>query len=96
MIETSQTLDRNMERKKLLERKLAELVDEASAEGFDPFLCVIIMQTYNSLTVRSAADVGVLPDREGLDVLLAKIQALVVEHVAKSPNLETIPGIGAS
>ena len=53
--------DMSVQRQKLVERKIAETSNEALVLGMDPFLCVIILQTYNGLTVRGAGDSRIVP-----------------------------------
>jgi len=48
----NQTLDMSTRRAKLADRKIAETANEAVVEGMDPFLCVIILQTYSTLEVQ--------------------------------------------
>ena len=86
----------NAQRTKLVDRKIAETINEAAAHGMDPFLCVVILQTYNGLTVRGAGDRRVVPNDERLELFFAKVSALVDEHCSQLPGLKVVVGSGPS
>lgn len=84
------------ERKKLLDKKVAETVNQAISQGLDPFFCIIVLQTYEGLTIRCASDDRVLPVDDRLKEFLAKVDALVEEYVSGSSHLRKISGMGPS
>jgi hypothetical protein len=88
--------DMSVQRQKLVERKIAETSNEALVLGMDPFLCVIILQTYNGLTVRGAGDSRIVPVDEKQEVFFAKIKALVTEYCSSLPNISMVTGSGPS
>lgn len=88
--------DMSVQRQKLVERKIAETSNEALVQGMDPFLCVIILQTYNGLTVRGAIDSRVAPNDEKQEVFFAKVKALVAEYCSELPRLQVVTGSGPS
>jgi hypothetical protein len=96
MAEVLQRPDTSVQRAELASRKIAEAASEAVVRGLDPFLCIIVLQTFSGLTVRSAGDGRVVPEDESLDVLLAKIKVLVVEFCSKLPGIQVVAGSGPS
>jgi len=96
MSEELQKPEMSVHRAKLADRKTTETVNEAVVQGMDPFLCVIILQTYNGLTVRGAGDSRVAPNDERQEVFFAKIKALVAEYCSELPGLHIVIGSGPS
>lgn len=96
MKEDSQNPDLGRQRMNFVNQIVGETVNEAIARGMDPFLCVIILQTYNGLTVRGAGDSRVAPYDEKQEVFLAKIKSLVVEYCSELPGISVVKGSGPS
>jgi hypothetical protein len=90
------TLDMSTQRAKLADRKLAEIANEAIGQGMDPFLCVIILQTYNGLTVRGIGDSRVVPADEKQEVFFAKVKALVADYCSELTGLQVVASSGPS
>jgi hypothetical protein len=84
------------ERKNLLDQKVAETVNEGMAQGMNPILCVVVLQTYEGLSVRGAADSSVVRDDEKWQTVLEKIKTLIEEYCHGLPALEVVPGSGPS
>jgi hypothetical protein len=96
MDKVPQKPDTGVQRAELANRKVAETVVEAVVGGLDPFLCIIILQTFSGLTVRSAGDSRIVSEGEKLDVLMAKIKVLVAEYCSELPGVQLVPGSGPS
>jgi len=88
--------DMSMTRQKLLDQKVTETASEAQARGLDPFLCVIVLQTYEGLTVRGAADGRIVQDEEKWEELLAKVGKLVTDYCSELPTIQAVAGTGPS
>lgn len=96
MAETVNTPDQSVQRRKLADHKAAELANEAIARGLGPFLCVVVLQTYNGRTVRGICDTRAIPDDDKLALFLAKVSNLVEEFCLSQPNLSPVAGTGPS
>lgn len=96
MDKSSQKPEMSVRRSKFLDLKLTEISNEAIVQGMNPFLCVIILQTYDGLTIRGAGDSRIVPNDEKLETLLAKMKAIVGEYCYELPTLERVPGSGSS
>ena len=96
MSEELQKPEMSVQRAKLVDRKIAETSNEAVVQGMDPFLCMIVLQTYNGLTVRGAGDSRVVPNDEKLELLFAKVKALVVDYCSDLSGLKVVAGSGPS
>jgi len=88
--------DMSVERKKLLDQKVVETVNEAVARELNPILCVVVLQTFEGLCVRGAADGRLVHDDEKWQAVLEKIRGLVEGYCHELPALKVVPGTGPS
>lgn len=78
------------QRRCLVDQVLSNMSNEAVSKGLNPFMCVVIMQTFDGLAVRGVSDSRVIPMDGKMDAFLVKIQAIVEEFVDET--LGTVPG----
>jgi len=86
----------NARRLELLDKKIVETVHEAIVRGLNPFLCVLVLQTFDGLTIRAVGDSRVVPHDEIHDEFLGKMSLLVDEYCSKLSTIEVTPGSGPS
>jgi hypothetical protein len=96
MNEQSELSQSQLRLNKIASEKAIQTAGEAICQGLNPFLCVVILQTFDGLSIQATGDYKIVPPNGTVNELIAKINDLITDYCSSLPTLQKIPDPSAS